>query len=51
MLEKGDKIEVKTYKKDGKCVIEVIDTGIGISKEAIKTIKKAISRKVKWLYV
>lgn len=32
----NDKIEVKTYSKDGKCVIEVIDTGIGISKEAEK---------------
>lgn len=31
-----DKIEIKTYSKDGKCVIEVIDTGIGISKEAAK---------------
>lgn len=31
-----DKITVKTYSKDGKCVIEVIDTGIGISKEAAK---------------
>lgn len=31
--EKGDNIEVKTYKKDGKCCIEVIDTGIGINKE------------------
>lgn len=31
-----DKIEIKTYHKDGKCVIEVLDTGIGISKEAAK---------------
>lgn len=32
----GDKIEIKTYSKDGKCVIEVNDTGIGISKETAK---------------
>ena len=32
--EKNDEIIVKTYKKDSKCVIEVIDTGIGIGKEA-----------------
>lgn len=31
-----DKITVKTYSKEGKCVIEVADTGIGISKEATK---------------
>ena len=31
-----DKITVKTYSKDGKCIIEVADTGIGISKEATK---------------
>ena len=31
--EVGDSIEVKTYKKDGKCYIEVNDTGIGMSKE------------------
>lgn len=30
----NDKIEIKTYQKDGKCVIEILDTGIGISKEA-----------------
>lgn len=33
--EKGDCIEINTYSKDGKCVIEVKDTGIGISEEAI----------------
>jgi len=32
----NDKIEIKTYSKDGKCVIEVADTGIGISEEATK---------------
>lgn len=31
-----DTITVKTYSKEGKCVIEVADTGIGISKEAAK---------------
>lgn len=33
--EKGDSIEINTYSKDGKCIIEVKDTGIGISEEAI----------------
>ena len=33
--ENGDKINVRTYKKENKCVIEVEDTGIGISKEAM----------------
>ena len=32
----GDEITIKTYQKDNKCVIDVIDTGIGISDEAIK---------------
>lgn len=32
----GDNITIKTYSKEGKCVIEVIDTGIGISDEALK---------------
>ncbi len=32
----SDKIEIKTYYKEGKCTIEVADTGIGISKEAAK---------------
>ncbi len=31
-----DKIKIKTYSKEGKCVIEISDTGIGISKEAAK---------------
>lgn len=34
--ETGDEITIRTYLKDGKCVIEVLDTGIGISDEAIK---------------
>lgn len=32
----GDNITVKTYTKESKCVIEIADTGIGISKEAAK---------------
>ena len=36
--ESGDSIEIETSSKDGKCVIEVKDTGIGISDEAIKHI-------------
>ena len=36
--QEKDKIEIKTYQKEGKCVIEVIDTGIGISKEAAKQV-------------
>ena len=36
--EKGDTIEVKTYEKDSKCVIEVKDSGIGIDDESIKHI-------------
>lgn len=34
--ETGDIIEINTYAKEGKCIIEVKDTGIGISDEAIK---------------
>ena len=33
--KKGDSIDVRTYKKDNKLVLEIEDTGIGISKEAI----------------
>ena len=33
--EKGDTIELLTYSKDGKFTLEVRDTGIGISDEAI----------------
>lgn len=32
----NDKIEIKTYSREGKCIIEVSDTGIGIGKEATK---------------
>lgn len=34
--EPGDEITIKTYPKEGKCIIEVADTGIGINDEAIK---------------
>lgn len=35
---KGDSITIKTYQKDGKCNIEVQDTGIGISDEGLKKV-------------
>ena len=31
--ELKDSIKIKTYKKENRCIIEVIDTGIGISKQ------------------
>ncbi len=36
--EEKDKIEIKTYNKDNKCIIEVKDTGIGVSEEGLKRI-------------
>lgn len=36
--EQGDTIEIHTYEKDNKCIIEVRDTGIGIDDESIKRI-------------
>ena len=36
--EKGDKIEVKTFQKDNKVLIDIIDTGIGISDEGLKNV-------------
>ena len=37
----GDKIEIATSQKDGKCFIEVKDTGIGVTDE---TIRRAFER-------
>lgn len=45
--EEHDLIEVKTYKKDNRCIIEVIDTGIGISKEAIDHVFERFYREEK----
>lgn len=36
--EAGDTIEIHTYGKEGKCVIEVKDTGIGIDENSVKHI-------------
>ena len=36
--EEGDSIEISTFLKDGKCVIEVKDTGIGVSEEGLTRI-------------
>lgn len=45
--EQKDTITVKTYKKEGKCFIEVMDTGIGISKEAQKHVFERFYREEK----
>ena len=36
--EKGDCIEISTFSKDNKCIIEVKDTGIGISDKGLKEV-------------
>lgn len=36
--EENDTIKIKTYMKDNKCIIEVSDTGIGVSEEGLKRI-------------
>ena len=36
--EKADKITVETYEKDSKCVLQIKDTGIGISNDGIEHI-------------
>ena len=45
--EVGDTVEIVTYQKDNKCVIEVKDTGIGISDEAIKHVFERFYREDK----
>lgn len=45
--ESGDTVEIATYQKDNKCVIEVRDTGIGISDEAIKHVFERFYREDK----
>jgi two-component system sensor histidine kinase CiaH len=45
--EAGDTIEIHTYQKDNKCVIEVKDTGIGIGDEAIKHVFERFYREDK----
>jgi two-component system sensor histidine kinase CiaH len=42
-----DTITIHTYSKDGKCVIEVKDTGIGISDEGIKHVFERFYREDK----
>ncbi len=36
--ENGDTITISTYLKDGKCIIDIKDTGIGISDEGLKRV-------------
>lgn len=45
--EKNDNITVSTYEKDNKCVIEIIDTGIGINDESIEHIFERFYREDK----
>lgn len=45
--ESGDTVEISTYQKDNKCVIEVKDTGIGISDEGLKHVFERFYREDK----
>ena len=45
--KEGDNIYIRTYKKDNKFVLEVEDTGIGISKQAIDHVFERFYREEK----
>lgn len=45
--KEGDKIDIRTYKKDNKFVVEIEDSGIGISKDAIDHVFERFYREEK----